>query len=123
MLYNIKIAIAYIAEKQYLCTRITNPLVIAIMKLNLKKSELVARFNQLLEERGLRIAYIAKYSTAANIEHAPLHYWHWYSWAMQIAPALWTLQAFPWTDEERDPNEWAELHNDWCEWLAANLNN
>lgn len=51
MLYNIKIDIAYIVEKQYLCSRIINPLIITIMTKKLTKNVSISQGVEDTDER------------------------------------------------------------------------
>lgn len=53
MLYNIKIDIAYVVEKQYLCSRIINPLIITIMTKKLTKNVSISQGVADTEEREI----------------------------------------------------------------------
>lgn len=53
MLHNIKIDIAYIVEKQYLCSRIINPLIITIMTKKLTKNDSMCNTAQANDEREI----------------------------------------------------------------------
>lgn len=87
-----------------------------------KDLDTIKAFKDLLSDHGVWISYIENYVVAQNLEHAPMRYWHWHAWAMQTAPILWLLEAFPWNADNEDDHTWDLIHDEWQTWCIENLN-
>lgn len=132
MLYNIKIAIAYIAGKQYLCSRIINPLIITIMTKKLTNfisiSQEVADIDVMLEKfecitlkHDLWFDYFYWFDKCHCIGACEEMYTMWKSWAKSRHPKMWSSQAFIWEATDIAYTRWYEIDKEWCEWLNSNL--
>lgn len=132
MLYNIKIAIVYIAKKQYLCSRIINPLIITIMTKKLTKNVSIsqgvadidvtlAAFENLIHEHGLWFDYFYWFDKCHCFGACQEMFTLWKSWAKSKHPKMWSSQAFIWETTDIDYTKWYKIDKEWCAWLNQNL--
>lgn len=133
MLYNIKNAIAYVAEKQYLCTRNTNHLITDFMKKELTKNDSMsikqhkievaaAAFKALLARRGLYQSYFRAWNCDnwrkidTPVEVA------WEDWSRRNNIEDWVGNAFIWNSTSIPSSVWRALSIDWVEYCDGYLN-
>lgn len=143
MLYNIKFTIAYIAEKQYLCSEIINHLIIAIMKEKLTKNDgmskecsqicngifdttsdfdvMVAAFEATIDAHGLWEDYFKWFAQELLNGEIGGTYSLWKSWARQRPPMMWSNQAFIWEATDVDYTRWYQIDSEWRYWLMLNV--
>lgn len=122
MLYNIKIAIAYIVEKQYLCSRIINPLIITIMKQNELFKVAAAAFAAMLSRNDLYLDYFALWANQKGLNYGDSLHDQWSIWAKTIGVNLWLAKAFHFSQGHIPMAVWMNLNDEWSKWLKQNLN-
>lgn len=132
MLYNIKIAIAYVVEKQYLCSRIINPLIITIMTKKLTKNVCISQevtdvivmlemFEKILYKHELWFDYFYWFDKCHCVGACKEMFTLWKSWAKSRHPKMWSSQAFIWEATDIAYPKWYEIDKEWCTWLDQNL--
>lgn len=121
------------AEKQYLCSRIINPLIITIMTKKLAKN--VTRCNEVIRHQKAALAFenflirkgvYINFFTAFKKAHRELCkvfvYYSWKMYSKDFAPCQWLLVSIHWDSDIDNGLSWAELHDEWAAYCSANLN-
>ena len=144
MLYNIKIAIAYVAEKQYLCSEIINHLIIAIMKEKLTKNDsmskscsqicegifntksdfdaMVAAFEELLKQEGAHRSFFEEWAKSTDYKGTANPFFAWRESIKLEHPSIWLMNAFGWRRSKNGLDYWYAINKQWISWLKHNLN-
>ena len=122
MLYNIKIGIAYIVKKQYLCSRIINPLIIIIMNKENLFNVAEAAFADMLSKNNLYLDYFALWANSKSLNYGDTLYTQWVVWAKSKDVNYWIMSAFQFGKGNIPAVVWCKLDDEWSKWLKQNLN-
>lgn len=127
MLYNIKITIAQLIKKQYLCTGIINQLIIAIMKEKLTKNvrmsyrgydlrSITRAFEMVLAKWSCRDQFLRNWGNQNLLFVTDPSFKMWKKIRKCYPWYAWLSKSFNWSITPEGYDFWKKINEEWEKW-------